>query len=110
VARRTSPQQAELAQNSELSQQVHDYQDAVSVIHRNPRLALEKLRAYRRKWPRSAIGEEADLREIEALLALGRRGEAAHAARAFVRGYPSSARTPEMQRIADSVPSSARFD
>ena len=85
---------------SELSQQVRDYREAVATMRTDPKLALSRLYAYRSKWPRSAIGEEVELRVIAALLALGRRHDAANMASRFVQRYPSSARAPEIRRLA----------
>jgi len=89
---------------SELSQQVRDYRQAVEVMHTNPKLALDKLLTYRSKWRHSAIAQEVDLRVIEALTALGRRHEAANAARSFVQNYPDSAHSAQMRGIADAMP------
>jgi TolA-binding protein len=89
------------AEASELSQQVRDYHAAVASMRANPQLALARLQAYRSKWPQSAIGEEVELRVIEALLALGRQHDAANAAVAFLRRYPRSARAAELRRLAE---------
>jgi hypothetical protein len=95
---------------SELSQQVRDYHEAVAPMRADPQLALSRLYAYRSKWPRSAIGEEVELRVIEALLALGRRHDAANAASRFVQRYPSSARAPEIRRLAAESTRPGVFD
>lgn len=98
-----SPAAPTLVAESELSQQVRDYRDAMAAMRTDPNLALEKLLTYRSKWRRSAIAQEVDLRVIEALTALGRHHEAANAARAFVQSYPDSAHLGQMRRIADAT-------
>jgi len=98
-----SPAAPAMVVESELSQQVRDYRQAVEVMHTNPNLALDKLLTYRDKWRHSAIAQEVDLRVIEALTALGRHHEAAYAARAFVKNYPDSTHSAQMRRIADAA-------
>jgi hypothetical protein len=93
-----------MAVESELRQQVREYREAVAAMRANPKLALDKLLAYRVKWRNSAIAQEVDLRVIEALTALGRHHEAANAARTFVQNYPDSAHLAPMRRIADAAP------
>ncbi len=85
---------------SELSQQVAEYHAAVDGLRVNPGFALVRLNAFRVHWPKSSIMYEVDLRIVEALVKLGRRGEAADSARAFVHRYPGSPRAAEMHRIA----------
>lgn len=85
---------------SELSLQVREYQQATSVMHRDPQLALARLQAYRNRWPRSAISEEVDLRVVEALNLCGRHEQAALAASNFVQRYPRSAHVGDMRRMA----------
>ena len=97
-----SPAAPAMATESELSQQVRDYREAVADMHSNPSLALDKLTAFRSKWHKSPIAQEVDLRVIEALVALGRHHEAANSARLFVRSYPGNAHAAQMQRIADT--------
>ncbi|GEM_PF-3424336 len=104
------PPAAPVVEVSELSQQVRDYHEAVAPMRTNPQLALSRLRAYRSKWPQSAIGEEVDLRVVEALLALGRRHEAASAAGRFTRRYPGSARAAEMRRLSEESARAGVFD
>jgi TolA-binding protein len=99
-----SPAATATAAESELSQQVRDYRQAVEAMHSNPKLALDKLLTYRSKWRHSAIAQEVDLRVIEALTALGRHHEAANAARSFVQNYPDSSHSVQMRRIADAAP------
>jgi hypothetical protein len=97
-----SPQPDPTAVESELSQQVADYRQAVAQLRGNPEAALLKLRAHRRKWERSPIAHEVDLRIIEALVSLGRRDEWLDAARKFLQRYPDSARAAEVRRLAES--------
>jgi TolA-binding protein len=89
---------------SELSQQVRAYQSAVELIAANPAQALAALRAFRSRWPRSALGQEADLRIVQTLLALGQAGDARDAARTFVARYPGSPRAPDMRVVAGMAP------
>ena len=90
---------------SELRQQVSDYRNAVAYLRDNPAVGLQWLTAHRARWPNSAIAHEVDLRIIEALVSLGRQGEARVAARRFLQRYPDSARAAEVRRIAESTPS-----
>ena len=85
---------------SELSRQVAEYHAAVDGLNVNPALAIERLSAYRSHWPKSSLMHEVDLRSIEALVKLGRRNEAANAARSFLQRYPGSPRAPEMRALA----------
>ena len=85
---------------SELSRQVAEYHAAVDGLDVNPALAIERLSAYRSHWPKSSLMHEVDLRSIEALVKLGRRNEAANAARSFLQRYPGSPRAPEMRALA----------
>jgi TolA-binding protein len=85
---------------SELSRQVAEYHAAVDGLDANPALAIERLSAYRSHWPKSSLMHEVDLRSIEALVKLGRRNEAANAARSFLQRYPGSPRAPEMHALA----------
>jgi TolA-binding protein len=86
---------------SDLGQQVADYREAVAHLDSNPAVALDSLRAYRRKWPKSAILHEVDLRIVQVLVSLGRNDESADAARKFLQRYPDSARAAEVRRIAE---------
>ncbi len=90
---------------SELSQQVADYREAVAQMGESPTATLERLRAFRRKWPQSALLHEVDLRIIQVLVSLGRASEAERAAQRFLQTYPNSARVKEVRRIAESTPS-----
>lgn len=100
VSEPSPPAQAAVAP-SELSEQVAEYATSVASMRSNPGAALERLRAHRQRWPRSAIVHEVDLRIIEALVALGRRGEAVTAARAFLQRYPGSAFRSEARHIVE---------
>ncbi len=94
------PSKNDVAEPSELSQQVRAYQAAVDLIPTRPAEALGALRAFRSRWPRSALGQEADLRIVQTLLALGRTEEGRQAARVFVDRYPGSPRAPDMRAVA----------
>ena len=83
-----SSRSSEGAAPSELSQQVRAYQAAVELIAANPARALAALRAFRARWPGSALGQEADLRIVQTLLALGQAEDARQAARTFVARTP----------------------
>ena len=95
-----APSRGEGAEPSELSQQVRAYQAAVDLIPTRPAEALAKLRAFRSRWPASALGQEADLRIVQTLLGLGRTDDARLASRAFVVRYPESPRAPDMRAVA----------
>jgi TolA-binding protein len=94
-----APSRGEAAEPSELSQQVRAYQAAVELIPTKPAEALGALRAFRSRWPGSALGQEADLRIVQTLLGLGRTEDARQAARAFVVRYPESPRAPDMRAV-----------
>lgn len=85
---------------SELGLQVTEYRQAVSLLKTDPISALEQLQVHRKRWPRSALGHEVDLRVVQTLVVLQRRSEAQAAAWAFLRRYPNSARAEEVRRIA----------
>jgi TolA-binding protein len=85
---------------SELSQQVRAYEAAVALIPTSPTQALAALRSFRARWPRSAIGQEVDLRIVQTLVALGHADEARLAARAFVRRYPQNPRVSDLRTLA----------
>lgn len=56
-----------------------------------PARALELCEVHRRTYPTGVLSEERAAIEIEALVALGRRDEAARRAEAFLRRHPTSA-------------------
>jgi TolA-binding protein len=95
-----SNRSSEGVEPSELSQQVRAYQAAVELIPANPAQALAALRAFRARWPGSALGQEADLRIVQTLMALGQAEDARQAARTFVARYPESPRAPDMRVVA----------
>jgi TolA-binding protein len=99
-----SSRSSEGAEPSELSQQVRAYQAAVELIPTNPAQALAALRAFRSRWPGSALGQEADLRIVQTLLALGQAEDARQAARTFVARYPESPRAADMRVVAGMAP------
>jgi hypothetical protein len=94
------------AMPSELSQQVADYREAVAKMGESPTSTLDRLRAFRRKWPQSALLHEVDLRIVQVLVSLGRAPEAEGAAQRFLQTYPNSARVTEVRRIAEATSSS----
>lgn len=87
---------------SALSLQVAEYMAAVENLDAQPTEALARLRAYRQRWPSSAILHEVDLRIVQVLVRLGRDVEAKAAAQSFLIQYPGSARAAEVRRIAES--------
>jgi hypothetical protein len=70
--------------------------EAQSLLQRDPARALETTDEHRRSYPRGAYSEEREALAIDALRRLGRHGEAAARARAFLQSYPSS---PHRERI-----------
>ncbi|HZH04615.1 MAG TPA: tetratricopeptide repeat protein [Myxococcaceae bacterium] len=65
---------------------------------RNPRAALGSLDSYRRQFPRGLLSQEADLVRLDALLALGDRGEALVLLdRMSLRDFDGSVRGPELR-------------
>lgn len=88
---------------SELSLQVSEYQSAIALLNADPAGALGQLQVHRRRWPRSAIAHEVDLRIVQTLVLLHRQSEAQASAQAFLRRYPDSARADEVRRIAESI-------
>lgn len=87
---------------SDLSLQVAAYREAVGLASSSPGEALGQLRAFRARWPGSALGHEVDLRIIQALLTLGRIPEAQGEARSFLRRHPESPRRADLTRLAES--------
>ena len=104
ISQAVSSRPSEGAEPSELSRQVRAYQAAVELIPTNPAQALAALRAFRSRWPGSALGQEADLRIVQTLLALGQAEDARQAARTFVVRYPESPRAPDMRVVAGMAP------
>jgi hypothetical protein len=84
---------------SALAQQVEAYRSALSLIGKDDDAALARLRAFKSKWPRSALAHEADLRIVEILVRLGRRDQAKDAARDFVKAHPESPKVDEVRAI-----------
>jgi hypothetical protein len=90
------------ATTDELPAQMAAYREAHGLRERDPAAALSKLRELVKRWPRAAIRHEVDLAVIDALVRLGKSGEAKKAARSFVRDYPTSARANDIRAIAEA--------
>jgi hypothetical protein len=85
---------------SELAEQVAAFKEAESLLATSPGLAIVRLRAFKERWPRSPLGEEASIRVIQALVALGRDADARALAARFVEQYPRSSRRAELAALA----------
>lgn len=85
---------------SELAEQVAAFKEAESLLATSPGLAIVRLRAFKEHWPRSPLGEEASIRVIQALEALGRDADARAQAARFVSQYPRSSRRAELAAFA----------
>lgn len=86
---------------SSLAEEVAAYREAEALVGDSPGLAVARLNAFRHRYPASPLVEEASLRLIQALLALGRDDEARRQARHFVQLYPTSAKRAELERFAN---------
>ncbi|MFT3921851.1 MAG: hypothetical protein QM778_04895 [Myxococcales bacterium] len=74
-------------------------QRARRVLGASPTRALELAEEHRAAFPRGLFAEERELLAIEALLALGRRGEGATRAAAFEGQYPRSIHAQRLRRL-----------
>jgi outer membrane protein assembly factor BamD (BamD/ComL family) len=83
-----------------LAEEVAAYREAEALVGDSPALAVQRLNAFRHRYPASPLAEEASLRLIQALLALGRVDEARAQARHFVVRYPRSAKRAELEALA----------
>ena len=72
---------------------------AHQALSSNPARALSLTEQHRRDYPSGALGQESDVIAIEALVALGRTGEAEAAAARFRARYPSSAHLRRLDRL-----------
>jgi len=88
-------------QPSDLAQQVAAYQGALAHRGAQDGQALSEWRDMRRRWPRGSLSHEVHFQIVDALVRMGRTGEAAQEARSFLRRFPRSPRIPEMQRLAE---------
>jgi TolA-binding protein len=88
--------------DADLAAQTAAYREAHALREREPAAALAKLREIVKRWPRAAIRHEVDLAVIDALVRLGKTGDAKKAARGFIRDYPASARATEIRAIAEA--------
>ncbi|AKU94849.1 hypothetical protein AKJ09_01513 [Labilithrix luteola] len=71
-----------------------------SFVERQPALTLERVQAYRRRFPKGNFQDEIDALEIQALAALGRTDEAQSKATRFLAERPAS---PYAQRVRSAV-------
>jgi hypothetical protein len=92
------------ASESLLSQQVAALREASGLVATSPGLAIVRLRAFEERWPNSPLGEEAAVRLVQALVALGRDADARSQAHAFVTRYPASRRRAEMDALVSGAP------
>jgi outer membrane protein assembly factor BamD (BamD/ComL family) len=81
------------------------FKEAESLLAASPGLAIVRLRAFKEHWPHSPLGEEASIRVIQALVALGRDADARAQAARFIEQYPRSSRRAELAAFADGVKS-----
>ena len=88
---------------STLAEEVAAYRAAEALVADSPGLAIARLNAFRHRYPASPLAEEASLRLIQALLALGRENEARRQARHFVVQYPRSAKRAELEALAGTT-------
>jgi len=94
---------AQPASESLLAQQVAAYREASGLVQTSPGLAIVRLRAFQERWPTSPLGEEASIRLVQALVALGRDADARAQAAAFVTRYPASRRRAELEALASGA-------
>lgn len=71
-----------------------------SFVEHQPALTLDRVQAYRRRFPKGSFQDEIDALEIQALAALGRRDEAQSKATRFLAERPAS---PYTQRVRSAV-------
>lgn len=88
---------------SELAEQVAAFKEAENLLAASPGLAIVRLRAFEARWPQSPLNEEANIRIIQALVALGRDADARKHAARFVERYPRSPRRAELAALAAGV-------
>jgi hypothetical protein len=75
-----------------------------------PAQSLAILDDYGRRFPGGVLAQEATVERIEALSALGRRGEAARIGRSFLASHPASPLAARVRGMVDSVIDSSRSD
>jgi TolA-binding protein len=93
-----------IEQDVELRLQVAQYRNALVLIQTDPVAALEAFRMHRRSWPNSPIRQEVDYRIVQILTTLGRKGEAADAAKQFVKTYPTYAQGSKLRKLYEIPP------
>ena len=93
----------EVPADSSLAQQVAQLQAAMAHLNSADERAVGELRAFKRRWPGSALAHEADIEIVAALRRLGRHDESRNAARDFIRAHPESAKTREMKALANGA-------
>ncbi len=86
------------------------YQQAAALLPADPAAALGRVQSLRARWPGSALRYEVDVRVVQALVALGRTGQASQEARDFLRRYPRSPRRAEMEALASPRVPTAGWD
>lgn len=69
-----------------------------ALVRSQPDDALSALARHRRRFPTSALAEERDALEVDALFAAGRAEDAAAAARRFITAYPGSVFASRVRR------------
>jgi TolA-binding protein len=83
-----------------LAEEVAAYREAEALVGESPGLAIARLNAFRHRYPASPLAEEASLKLIQALLALGRQDDARRQARHFIVQFPGSAKRAELEALA----------
>jgi hypothetical protein len=80
------------------AEELRALQAAHAVLASDPALALQRLRALARDYPSGWLDEERSALEVEALLRLGQRDDAARALAQLQTRHPHAAALPRLQR------------
>jgi hypothetical protein len=111
AARHEAPTQAPEAPkpasalSDELAQELASVDQARSALRSgNAAAALELVSRYERSYKRPRFAPEASALRIEALIALGRRAEAAQLARAFMARHPGHPLTLRLREFSGEAP------
>jgi hypothetical protein len=93
------------ALSDELAQELAIVDRARSALRSgNAAAALELVSSYERSYKRPRFAPEASALRIEALIALGRRAEAARLARSFMANHPGHPRTVRLREFLGEAP------
>ena len=105
VTREPKSANAPGALNDELAQELALVDRARSALRSgNAASALELVSVYERSYKRPRFAPEASALRIEALIALGRRSEAARLARIFMANHPGHPRTVRLREFLGEAP------